>query len=203
MNRLSIAIGMCLSMAIAGCTSTNFISSKKADDVGTLDLAGKKAIALVIHSDEANRIKAENALAKELTKRGMNGIAANTVIATADNGNKEKVKKAIKDSGAEGLVVVRVVGIEDTSRYVPGFNDAYYGSMMSYYDQGYATAYSPGYMQTYTTFTIETLCYRVSDEKLVWSGTSETFSPNSIKSFAKELVSEAGKVMKKQGLIAK
>jgi hypothetical protein len=193
-----------LAMAITtGCSSTKIISSKKAEDVGPIDLTGKKVAALVVHADEATRIEAEDALAAELTKRGMVGVAAHTFIPSSDVTDKAKAKAAIKASGAVGVIITRLVGVEDTTKYVPTFNEAYYGSMSSYYDHSWANPYNPGTVQTFTTYSIETLAYRVSDEKLIWSGTSETFSPNSVKSMLREIVKEAGKVMKKQGLIVK
>lgn len=203
MNHASFPLVMCLAMlAASGCSSTKFVSTHKTEGIGPIDLTGKKVAALVIHADEKARIEAEDALANEISKRGMTGVPAYTFLPSSDVGNKTKAKAAIKESGAEGLIICRLVGVEDTTRYEPSFNEAYYGSMMSYHDYSWAHPYNPGIAKTYTTYSIETLCYRVSDEKLIWSGTSETFSPNSVKSLSRELVKEAGKVMKKQGLIA-
>lgn len=204
MNKTISLIGMCAVMiATAGCSSTNFTESKKAEDVGVVDFTGKKVAALVVHPDASVRMQAEDALAADLTKRGMTGVAAHTFIGDDILRDKEKAKAAIKDSGAEGVVVLRLVGVEETTQYVDPFEDNYshYGSMMSYYDYGWNTVYAGGYYDTYKTYIIETLCYRVADEKLLWRGVSETFAPNSIKSLSASLVKEAGKVMKKQGLV--
>ena len=197
-----LACSWCLSvLVIAGCSSTKFTSTEKAVGAGPFDLAGKKVAALVMHSDEATRTEGENALAAELTKRGMIGVAAHSFLPVTSDLKSADVKTAIKASGAEGLVILRLIRVDQTTRYVPSFSDSYYDSMMTYYDVSWTLAYEPGYYQTLNTYVVETACYQVADEKRVWVGTSETFSPGKVTSLVRELVKEAGKIMRKQGLL--
>jgi len=207
MNRSIARLLGCLTLvAITGCSSTKIISSEVAEGAGPIDLKGKIVVALVIHADDQIRTTAEDSLAKALTKRGMKGVAAHTFLPTSATADKEKAKVAIKESGAEGLIVVRVLNVEETTRYRPAgvttYADDYYSSMSSYYAHGWSTVNQPGYMESIESYVIETLCYRVSDEKRLWEGTSKSINPASVQSIAKELVKEAGKVMKKQGLVA-
>lgn len=198
-------LGSFVLIAITGCSSTKIISSEATSDAGPIDLKGKSVVALVIHADEDVRKTAEDALAKALTKRGMMGVAAHTFLPTSATADKEQAKAAIKGSGAEGLVVVRLLNVEETTRYRPAgvttYADDYYSSMSSYYAHGWSTVNQPGYLETIQSYLIETLCYRVSDETRLWAGTSKSINPASVESIAKELVKEAGKVMKKQGLV--
>ncbi len=193
----------CLTLiSMTGCSSTKVISSEKADDVGSLDMKGKTVATLVIHPDERTRISAENAIAEELVKRGVNGVSSHTFLPTSELADHDKAKELIKGSGSDALVVVRVLDTEESARYRPAtYEEDYYGSMMSYYAHGWSTVNTPGYMETIQTYTIETLCYRVADEKLVWKGISKSVNPASTETLAKELVKESAKVMKKQGLI--
>ena len=205
-NQLARFIVVLAAVAVTGCSSTSILSSEKAEGEGPINLQGKQVVALVVHDDAEIRATAEDALAKSLTKRGMIGIAAHTFLSSELITDKAKAKEAIKGSGAEGLVVVRVLDVEETTRYrstaTTPYQDDYYGSMMSYYAHGWSTVNSPGYLETIESYLIETVCYRVSDEKRLWAGTSKSINPASVKSLAKELVKEAGKVMKQQGLIA-
>ena len=50
---------------------------------------------------------------------------------------------------------------------------------------------------------METLVYDLKSDKLIWAGQSSTMNPSKAEGMIKELVKEAGKEMRKQGLIAK
>lgn len=205
MKQLSKILGLCVVLFAVGCSSTKFTQTDKAEGVGPVDFSGKKVVSLVIHSDEPARIAAEDAIAAELTKRGMAGVAAHTLISAEILRDVEKAKAALVESGAEGVVVNRLVRVDETIRYEDTLGTHHYSSLMPYYNYGWSTVYTPGYLEAraYETFVIETLCYRVSDGQKLWSGVSESFAPNSIKTLSKSLVKEAGKVMRKQGLVAK
>ena len=200
-NRILTFLAPALLLVALGCSSTKFTTAEKAEDVGRLDLAGKKVAALVIHADLTTRIEAENVLAEELTKRGMVGVAVHTLLPAADLKDAAKTRAAIKQA-APALVVTRLVGVKSETHFTPIFDSHHYSYLGPYYDYGFQSVHTPGYYDTYQTYGVETLCYRTSDEKLVWSGASETFAPGSTKEMVRSLVNEAGKVMKKQGLIA-
>ncbi len=203
MNRKNLSLVLLVAiLSAAGCSSTRFTSTTKAEDVEPIDLKGKKVLAMVIDPRDELRVQAETALAAELSKRGMEGIAANELIPTGDLGNKKKVKQAVQASGADGLVTLRLVGTEAKTQYVPPVHDRY-DSFSSYHHYGWGVVHAPGYFDTYGIYIVETRCYRVSNEKLLWSGVSETIDPDSVKTLVRSLVKEAGKVMKKQGLTAK
>ncbi len=198
-RRMSCFALFAAALVLAGCSSTQFVSSEKAENIGPVDLTGKKVLALVIDPREEVRTKAETALAKELSKRGLEGIAAHTVISADVRNDKDQVLAAIHASGAEALVTVRLVGFQEQNQYVP----AVYDRDIDFYGVGWGVTYASGYFDAYDIFTVETLCYRVADEKLFWTGLSETVNPNDLTDMVHSLVKEAGKVMTKQGLVKK
>jgi hypothetical protein len=190
---------------VAACatTSTRFNSTWKAPDAGPVDFAGKKVVALVLSKNEGMRRAAEDALARELTARGAQGIAAYTLISSADVQNREKAKAQLQQAGVEGVVAMRVVDQQQQVTYVPGtvWASPYYGSFWGYYDWGWGTVYDPGYLTTDTIVSVETLVYSVPQNKLIWAGVSETTNPSKVDPFIRELVNEAAKEMAEQGLV--
>jgi DNA repair photolyase len=76
-----------------------------------------------------------------------------------------------------------------------------YYSFGGYY--GYATPmmYEPGYNITERYVNVETNIYRLSDEKLVWSGRSETVDPSSATELTRQIAQEAALVLQQQKLI--
>lgn len=186
-------------LVATGCSSTRFVSSETAADAGPSLQAGQKVVALVVDPRVEVRNKAETALAAELTRRGLEGIPAHAVVSADDRDDKEKMKAAIHASGAEILVATHLVGIEEKQQVVPGVHDR----DVDFYGTGWSINYAPGYFDSYGIFTVETRCYRVADEKLLWAGISETVDPADGKDLVRSLAKEAGKVMRKQGLVAK
>ena len=94
-------------------------------------------------------------------------------------------------------MVSRLVGIDQARDYKAGylytipFNN-YYG-FYGYYYAGVQYANISGYLSQNVVVVLETNIYDTNDEKLIWSGISETVDPDKasdvIKSFGSELVS--------------
>jgi len=57
-----------------------FTSVWKAPIAGEVSLAGKKVAALVITNDESLRVAGEEALVRELTSRGLQGVASYKIV---------------------------------------------------------------------------------------------------------------------------
>jgi hypothetical protein len=192
-------------VAAAACASTSFQSTWKNPAAEPGNFKGKKVAALIISKEEGVRYGAEDALARELTARGMVGIAAYTLIPKELIQDKEKAKEFLEKADVTGVVAMRVVGKDKEISSSPG---GYWGGPAyatfwgaGYYGYGWGGVYSPGYIQTDTVVTVETLVYSLPQNKLVWAGQSETTNPSKVGPFIRELVTKAGAEMKKQGLI--
>jgi len=204
MRTLKAAFAAAGVLAVAACSSTTYNSTWKAPDAGPLQFkAQDKVVALIMSEDQASRLGAEDALARELTKRGVQGVPANTIL-KADVKDREQAKAAFEAAGAAGVVAMRVVASEKEISQTPGmwYSAPYYGSFWGgYYGYGWGAAYSPGTIRTDTIVSVETLVYDLKQNKLVWAGRSATTNPSKVNDFIKELVAEAAKEMRKAGLI--
>ncbi len=200
MRGLIYAAALCLS----ACGSTTFTSTWKAPDAHRVDPAGKSIAALVISGDKKRRRDAEVYLTHELTIRGAHGIAAYTLIGL-DYPSVDDARARFKEAGVEGVVIMRVVGHDQRVIVDPGgFSGSAYGSFGSYYSSyGLAVGYSTGSVQTDTVVTIETLIYSLSQDKLLWAGTSRTSNPAGVQSLITEVADAVASQMVKQGLIAR
>jgi hypothetical protein len=190
-------------VTLAGCASTRFNSTWKAPDAGPLDFAGRKVAALVVTADQATRLGAEAALARELTQRGVKGVPAHTILPAEEVKDKDKAKARLVQAGVEGAVVMRPVAKDQQITATGGtyWGQPMYGSFWGYYGWGWGAVYDPGYIRTDTVVTVETLIYDVKNDKLVWAGMSETTNPERVDTLIGDLVTEAAKQMRKQGLV--
>ncbi len=66
--------GALVLLALAGCGSTSFVSTWKAPDAIPIDPTGSRVAAVVMVQSEPTRRAAEDRLAREISKRGAQGI---------------------------------------------------------------------------------------------------------------------------------
>jgi hypothetical protein len=193
-------------LALAGCASTTFQSTWKAPDAGPLGFAGQKVVAMVVVPDEATRRGAEDELALELTRRGVEGLPSSAVIPPNEIKDKDKVKARLERAEVAGVVVMHVT---DKEKELSASGPTYMGTMYSgfyggFYGWGWGMPmYSPGYVRTDTLVYVETLVYSLKQDKLVWAGQSKSTNPSRVDGLIKEIVDGAVADMQKAGLVRK
>jgi len=200
------ALVVTAAVAAAACASTSFVSSWRNPAAEPGSFKGQKVAALVMSKEQGVRFGAEDALARELTARGIVGIAAYSLIPKELTQDKEKAKEFLEKANVVGVVAMRVVGKDQQVTQSAG--GMYWGGPAyatfwggGYYGYGWGGVYSPGYIQTDTIVTVEILVYSLKQDKLVWAGQSETTNPSKVGPFIQELTAKAAAEMKKQGLI--
>jgi hypothetical protein len=98
------------------------------------------------------------------------------------------------------------VGQAEETTYVPGtmwYAAPAYPTFWGYWNYSWSAVYTPGYLQTDTIVSLETLIYSIDRDMLLWAAQSETTNPKDVRKFAKDLVSAAGKEIRKSGLVKK
>ncbi len=192
-----------LVVALAGSTvaKTKFKSVWKGPDAAGTTFGGKKVAALIIDKDESLRISGEEALARELTARGMQGVASYRIVPREELQNADRAKVWYEKAGVEGVVAFRVVSDEKRRTWQPSsWSTPYYGSFWGYYGYSWGAVYDPGYVRDDRVVSLETLIFSVPKNSLLWAGMSETENPKNGAAVVAEVVKEAAKEMKKQGL---
>ena len=204
-KRIAVACVLATACGIAlAAADYTFISTWKAPAAGPLNFAGKRVAALVITNDESLRMSAEEALAREISARGPKGVAAYTLIPREEVTDKDKVKAWFERRGVEGVVAMRVVGVDKSTSYsAVVWSSGYYGNFWNYYGNGWATVTPIGKGRVDTTLAVETLLYQVSDATLLWASVSETTNPKDAGTFMKGLTSAIVKELQKEGMVSK
>jgi hypothetical protein len=191
----------------AACATTSFVSTWKAPDAQPLRPEGSRVVAVVMNRNEAARRAAEDALARELTRRGAEGIASYTLIADATPGNEAEARAAFEKAGATGVVVMRPTGTrQELSVYRSGgaYAAPYYRGFWAggYYGYGWGSAWpATTEVRTSTIVSIETLVYSLGQNKLVWAGQSQTTDPSELDGLVRSIVAAAANELRKEGLL--
>lgn len=192
-------------LLLAGCSTTKFTTTWKAPDVRLTHLeAGAKVGALVMYPEVPVERAAEDALAAELTKRGLKGVPAYSILGDVESRDEASAREAFTKAGALAVVVLRGIGEQTEVDYrAPSYYamPTYSGFWGGYYGAGWDTVYEPGYLRTSTIVTVETLVYDLKSNQLVWAGRSRTVDPSKLSTFIREIVDEAAKQMRKDGVL--
>ena len=191
-------------ICLAACAAnTTLTSSWRAPDVQPISAAGKTVAAVYMSRHESQRRAGEEALAAEITNRGARGIPAYTIVPDAPQMSADAVRAKLKDAGVNAVVVMRVVGRDQRITYSPGYvvADPYLG-FGPYWGYGWGTVYSPGYLQSDTLVSVETLLYGLQSDKLLWASTSRTTNPSDLAGLVNEVAHATANEMVRQGLLA-
>lgn len=190
---------------VVSAQSAKLKTSWAAPGIGPLDYAGKKVVALALISDMNVKMSAEEALAREITSRGPQGVAAYRAIPKEELVDKDRAQAWFAKTGVAGVVALHVINVDKEMQYSSVmFGAAYYQSFSGFYDYGTATIVPIGSPKEKATYAIETLLYDIpSGGKLLWGGLSETTDPKNIQTFVKGLAKTVGADLEKQGLSKK
>lgn len=183
---------------------TKFNSVWKSPEAAGTRLAGQKVAALIIDPDESLRVSGEEALARELTERGMQGVPSYRFVPKEELKSAEQAKGWFERAGVQAVVALRVVSDDTKLTYTPAtWTSTYYSSLWGYYGYGWGVMYDPGYKRIDRYVSLETLIFSVPKNQLLWAGVSETENPKAPAKVIEEVVREAVSEMRKQGLVRK
>lgn len=199
MRRLSTwALLGSILFSLVGCASTDLVSTWKEPGAGPI--AFHKVLALAVAKDESVR----RAMEDTMVKRMKNAEPAYRTIPTRDLESPETVKPAIRSSGADGLVMVRVIGVTTEVSRQPGdyqwkptsspyLWDGWGGSWYAVYD--------PGVEVKERFVVVEVNVYSIESGKLLWASRSRTAEPRSMNALVESIADANAEAMKKAGLL--
>jgi len=199
-----LATASLVAFGLGACgSSTQFTDIWKAPDISTIH--GQKVLAVVITPNETMRRVGEEELVRNMPN--VQAVASYTILDKDQVRDIEAAKAKVKDMGFDLAVTMRPVGTEEKTTYVPGSYvsapyGAYYGSYWGYSAYAWPAVYEPGYMETTKYVHVETNIYSITDDKLLWSGRSNTADPGSAESLVRDTAQEAKAVLIQQGLIS-
>ncbi len=91
--------------------------------------------------------------------------------------SRETVEAAIEGQGFDGVLVTRLLGVEEVEEYQPPVHYDHYRSYHRYYQRSLDYS-SPGYYRNYKILKLETNLYDTATQELIWSMQSETIDPS-------------------------
>ena len=201
MKRFVLTTAAVVASATMLSAAIKFTSTWKSMDAGTVNFAAKKVAALVISSDDSLRIAGEESLARELSARGMQGVATYRIAPKEELRSADTAKGWFEKAGIEGVVAMRPLSADSRQVHTPGtWVSSNYSTLWGYYGYGWSSFYVPGSVRKETVVVVETTIFSVPRNELLWAAVSETRNPENLPQFVEDLVKESVKVLQEQGL---
>jgi len=168
--------------------------------------AFKKLFVIGVGPDDGARRLFEDTFAKAVAAQGVAAQASWGSLPQSEQLTEEQVRGAIDGGNFDGVLITRVLSVDQEQEYVPPSTHtvptSYYGyGYYGYYGASYTTVHQPGYFKTNTTFRIETNLYDVKSAELVWSGQSKTVNPDSLNEVIDSMTAAVAKKLKDEGLL--
>ncbi|MFZ1864860.1 MAG: hypothetical protein WAU39_11605 [Polyangiales bacterium] len=177
---------------------------------GFEDAFFRKLFIIGIGRDESARRMFEDTFVKALDARGAEAQSSWTVLPQSEQLTEEQIRSAIDGGGFDGVLITRLLSVEEAQEYVQGksyvvpktthYGYGYYG-YYSYYGTSYATVHEPGSIKTNTTVRLETNLYSVATGGLVWSGQTDTINPDSVSELIDSMTAAVTKQLAEEKLI--
>ena len=192
MNRFALlAIVAILAAVVAGCASTQIVSSWKDESFGRTTLA--KTLVVFQNRDPALRRTLEDEMARDIP----GSTPAYRVFNDDEVQDLDRVKARVREMGFDSAVVMRVVSVDREISYMPPMRPYLVPSMhrhfWGYWGYGWRAVYDPMYLRNDRILTIATNVYDVRQDKLVWASQSETFNPMTLRGAIAEVVKVTSK----------
>ena len=176
-------------------------STWRAPGVESFDFSDQKVAAVVISDDNSLRVSGEEALAREITARGPEGVAAYRLIPREELEDPAQARGWFERTGVSGVVTMRVVSIDKETNYSSAvWTTSYYSTFSDYYITSWQTVTPLGRRED-TIVAVETLLYDVAEGKLLWASVSESTNPREVATFMEGLVETVVQELQRQGLV--
>jgi len=165
-------------VAFTSCAAPSKLTSSWTDPAAA-NRGFKKVVVVAATPNATVRRQFEDAFTAELRARGVDAVQSYSFSGQGQL-DKDAALAKLREVGADGVVVARLVDKQQYETYYPptystvAAPSAYYGGWYGYYSMGYSYMSSPGYVATNQVYKVETNVYDVTNDKLAYSGLTET-----------------------------
>ena len=163
-----------------------------------------KIMVVGVAKAAVNRRIFEDEFVRKLGDHGVIAIASYTVLPDALQNDRKAIADKVAELGADTVLITRLANKKTVQTIVPGivYNPPpFYGTWPEYYGYGYDTLYAPGYVVEEELSVIESNLYSASNDKLIWTSTTEIGTSGSVQERIRNYIGIVMKSMAARGLL--
>jgi hypothetical protein len=165
----------------------------------------QNVLVLAVSRNEPRLKLWEVVFVDQLADHGVDAMAGSRVVGTMIQPDRTSVEAAVDKSGAQSVLITRVIGVDSKTYTYPGrihfMPGGYYTGMYGYYNTIYQVRYTQPVDKTKTEVLLESNLYDVATARLVWSAQSEMVNPKLLRTDFDKIVGVLIADMKKDGLL--
>lgn len=202
MKKINLIIAVISALILSSCSSTKIVSSWKDPNTQIHANQWKKILVVALLKNETSRRKVEDEMVKQL---GQKGITSYSYLDDNFNRkNEEELRKKIKNDGFDAAITMRLIDVDKEKIYTPAQHHlypVYYTNFSRYYQRSWFFYSNPGYYTVTKKFIVETVIYSIEEDKIIWSGITETYNPDDIEKLSNEIATVIHNKMIAEGFI--
>ena len=184
------------SLLATACAKTT-LTSVWTDD--TYHKTLQKIVVITMLWNPKNRPRLEDEFVRQLKARGVDAVPGYKVVPEEKPPDKAVVAARLKESGADGLLLARLIdknaGLRYTQDPAAYSLPQYYSTWPTYYGGGYPMAQEAEFAVA------EVALYDVDTEKLIWTAMSQTQLQNDRRALMESYVTYILDSLRKQRLL--
>lgn len=220
-RRAGFLVLLPLAAGLVGCGTQTLLVTNWTLPGGTGEDFAKLAVIGIMHN-KTESTAFETSMAAKLEDHGVQTIPGFSFMEDAKNLTKAEMEKRVAGTGADAVLIFKVIAVDKSSHYVPPttyvtpddlpdddwWSDEYWGyynpypyHYWGYWYPAWQVVTTPAYWETSKTFVVQSSLYRASDDKLVWTATSDTYDPMDPADLANSLAKIVYKKLEKARLV--
>jgi hypothetical protein len=192
----------CGVLLLSACATTKVVETWHDDSTHP---TFNNVLVVAVNDYAPYRTLMEQEIMYHIRAAGISANAAVDVLSTTDAIDKAAAELAVKKTGADSVILVRIVGSETEEDIVPPsayVQARYVGGWFRYYTYSVAVVPLGGYTAEYRTAKVETTVFDTATGERVWSAltkTTEIRPSDALNSYIKAM----GKTLRETGLFKK
>ena len=194
MPRRNLLVAIAALLAVACATTT------LRDQWGDATWRGgpfRKLLVLGVSSNVSERRSFEDIMVARLASAGVEAIPAYRYLPSADKVPEVALDDAVRASGADGLLMSRVLAIDRrtmaSTSFAPVHGLGWYGL--------YTHWYPVTEVRQYDVASVETSLFAADGKRVVWSGMTQTYAPTSVARDAPAFADVIVEALQQRGLL--
>ena len=189
-SRMVSFFAVLTTLALAGCSSNKMIVSEWASPA-YVSPSFRRIMIGGVDGQSSIRRNFEDEFVGQLRRKGVDALASYRYIPEENRLDDVKLKQTAKEAGADALISVRTVNVEQKtdigpSYYpVPGF-----GIFGRHFGASWYGPYGAPTVSRYEVYTSEATLFDLAKNEVVWTGTLKSAEPDNINTAIKDYVGE-------------
>jgi hypothetical protein len=197
-----IPVALAVIIGLAGCSSTKLVN--RWENPQYVPAQFQRLLVIGVSQQASLRRIFEDEFAARLKAEGVDAVPSYQFIPEDGQVDEARLQQAVRQAGADGVLMTRLVRVERKTQVTPGYYDPGPGmglGLYPWYSAGWLGYYEPPRVYQYDVYISETSLYDARRNQLVWSGTVQTTEPGNLDKEIRRYVTTIVKALKKDNVL--